>query len=100
MIFARFIVVYDIPVEFDPIRAKIADILLGHGLVRMNFSVFFGELTYNRAEELGLRLKKLMEKVPGDVRIIPVCKSCLERAITVKSKFGEGYKIINDILAM
>ncbi|MBD3213210.1 MAG: CRISPR-associated endonuclease Cas2 [Candidatus Lokiarchaeota archaeon] len=96
----KFIVIYDIPVEFDPIRTKISDILLSYYMVRLNYSVFFGELTFNKAEEIALKLKKLMKKVPGDVRIIPICKSCHSKVITVKSKFGDGYKIIEDILSM
>ncbi|HEY0089394.1 MAG TPA: CRISPR-associated endonuclease Cas2 [Candidatus Lokiarchaeia archaeon] len=96
----KYIIIYDIPVEFDPIRTKISDILLSCGLIRLNFSVFFGELTKNRAEELALRLEKLMKNVPGDVRLIPICQKCHENVITVKSKFGEGYKIIEDILSM
>ncbi len=96
----RYIIIYDIPVEFDPIRKTLSDILLSYYLVRLNYSVFFGELTTNRAEELALKLEKLMKKVPGDVRMIPICKTCHSKAITIKSKFGEGYKIIEDILAM
>ncbi|MHA1148576.1 MAG: CRISPR-associated endonuclease Cas2 [Promethearchaeota archaeon] len=96
----RYIIVYDIPIEFDPIRKKLSDILLSYYLVRLNYSVFFGELTTNRMEELALKLEKLMKKVPGDVRIIPVCKSCHSKVVTIKSKFGEGYKIIEDILSM
>jgi len=96
----KFIIIYDIPIEFDPIRAKISNVLLSYNLIRLNFSVFFGNLTYNLAEEIALRLKKIMEKVPGDVRIIPICKSCHSKAITVKSKFANGYKLIEDILSM
>lgn len=96
----KFIIIYDIPIEFDPIRMKISNLLLSYSLIRLNFSVFFGELTFNCAEEIALRLKKIVKKVPGDVRIIPICKKCHEKVITVKSKFGEGYKIIEDILSM
>ncbi|MBD3198143.1 MAG: CRISPR-associated endonuclease Cas2 [Candidatus Lokiarchaeota archaeon] len=96
----RFIVIYDIPVEFDPIRKKISDILLSYYLIRLNYSVFFGELTYNKAEEVALKLEKVMKNVPGDVRIIPICKSCHSKVITIKSKFGDGYKVIEDILSM
>ncbi len=96
----KFIIIYDIPIEFDPIRAKISNVLLSYNLIRLNFSVFFGNLTYNLAEEIALRLKKIMGKVPGDVRIIPICKSCHSKAITVKSKFANGYKMIEDILSM
>lgn len=96
----KFIIIYDIPVEFDPFRTKISYLLLSYNLIRLNYSVFFGELTFNLAEEIALRLKKLLKDVPGDVRIIPICKNCHSKVITVKSKFGEGYKIIEDILSM
>lgn len=93
----RYIVIYDIPVQFDRIRTKISDILLNYCLMRLNYSVFFGEISTNRAEEIALKLKKVMEKVPGDIRIIPICNSCYEKAIVVKSKFEEGYKPIKDL---
>ena len=96
----HFIIVYDIPVEYDLFRTKISNLLLSYNLIRLQYSVFYGELTYNLAEEIALRLGKLLKKVPGDVRIIPICKQCHDKAITVKSKFGEGFKIIEDILAM
>ncbi|MHA1293861.1 MAG: CRISPR-associated endonuclease Cas2, partial [Promethearchaeota archaeon] len=73
---------------------------LSYNLIRLNYSVFFGELTRNDAEEIVSRLEKLLNNVPGDVRVIPVCKRCHENVITIKSKFGEGYKIIEDILSM
>jgi len=96
----KFIIVYDIPVEHDPIRTKISNLLLSYNLVRLNYSVFFGNLTYNRAEEIALKIEKFTKKIEGDIRIIPICKKCHSKAITVKSKFGEGYKIIEDILSM
>lgn len=96
----KFIIVYDIPTEYDLVRTKISNMLLSYSLIRLNFSVFFGDLTFNLAEEIALKLKKLTKNFSCDVRIIPICKSCHEKAITVKSKFGEGYKIIEDILAM
>lgn len=96
----KFIIIYDIPVEFDPIRTKISNLLLSYNLIRLNYSVFFGNLTFNVAEEIALKLTDLTKKVPGDVRLIPICKDCHSKAITVKSKFGDGYKIIEDILSM
>ncbi|MHA1660735.1 MAG: CRISPR-associated endonuclease Cas2 [Promethearchaeota archaeon] len=96
----RFIIIYDIPVEFDPFRTKISNLLLSYNLLRLNYSVFFGQLTFNLAEEIALRLEKLLKDIPGDVRIIPICEKCLSKVITIKSKFGEGYKIIEDILSM
>jgi CRISPR-associated protein Cas2 len=97
----RYIIVYDVPIEHDPYRKKISDILLSYNLIRMNYSVFFGELTRNLAEEIALKLRKLLKKIDGcDVRIIPVCNRCHRNAITVQSKFEDGYKIIEDILSL
>ena len=97
----KYIIIYDIPVDYDPYRKKISDILLSYNLIRLNYSVFFGNLTRNHAEEIGMKLSKLLKKINGcDVRIIPICAKCHKNAITVKSKFGEGYKIIEDILSM
>ncbi len=97
----RYIIIYDVPVEYDPFRKKISDILLSYNLIRLNYSVFFGELTSNLAEEIAIKLRKLLNKLKGcDVRIIPVCDRCHRNAITVQSKFSEGYKIIEDILSM
>lgn len=96
----KYIIVYDIPTEFDPFRKKISDLLLSYNLVRMQYSVFYGQLTRNLAEEIALKLKKILKKVPGDVRIFPICGKCQSKIIVVKSKFEEGYKVIEDILAM
>ncbi|MGV9172820.1 MAG: CRISPR-associated endonuclease Cas2 [Promethearchaeia archaeon] len=96
----RYIIIYDIPIEFDNIRTQISDMLLSYNLVRLQYSVFFGRLSKSLVEEVELRLKKRMKDVPGDVRIIPVCNKCHSKAITIKSKFEDGYKTIEDILAL
>ena len=96
----KFLVIYDIPVEHDPIRTRISNILLSYNLIRLNYSVFYGDLTYNLAEEISLKIGKLLKKISGDVRIFPICKACQERIIVVKSKFEDGYKFIEDILSM
>jgi len=96
----KFLIIYDIPVEFDSFRTKISNILLSYNMVRLNYSVFFGELTFTKAEEIGLKLGKLLKDVPGDVRIFPICKKCHERVITVKSKFEKGFNLIKEILAL
>ncbi|MHA1727660.1 MAG: CRISPR-associated endonuclease Cas2 [Promethearchaeota archaeon] len=94
----RYLVIYDIPVEYDPIRKKISDLLLSYNMVRLNYSVFYGILTKNRAEEIAMRLERIVKKIEADVRVIPVCNACHQNVITVKSKFKDGYKIIEDIL--
>ncbi|MHA1729574.1 MAG: CRISPR-associated endonuclease Cas2 [Promethearchaeota archaeon] len=96
----RYLIIYDIPVEYDPLRKKISDLLLSYNMVRLNYSVFYGVLTKSRAEEIALRLEKIVKKIEADVRIIPVCNSCHQNIITVKSKFADGYKIIEDILSL
>ncbi len=96
----RYLIIYDIPVEHDPVRKKISDLLLSYGMVRLNYSVFYGELTRSKAEEIAMRLDRVVKKIEADVRVIPVCNSCHQNVITVKSKFADGYKIIEDILSM
>ncbi len=96
----RYLIIYDIPVEHDPVRKKISDLLLSYGMVRLNYSVFYGELTRSKAEEIAIRLDRVVKKIEADVRVIPVCNSCHQNVITVKSKFADGYKIIEDILSM
>ncbi|MHA1457326.1 MAG: CRISPR-associated endonuclease Cas2 [Promethearchaeota archaeon] len=91
---------YDIPVDFDPIRTKISDILLSYGLIRLNYSVFFGELTRNIAEEISMKLTKLTAKVPGDVRLFRLCQACYKETIVIKSKFKDGYEFNMDILSL
>lgn len=67
----KLFVIYDI--EDDRNRAKVADMCQDYGLARIQFSTFFGELSRNRTEELGQRIKRQVGKKPAYVLLLPIC---------------------------
>ena len=69
------VLIYDI--ENDRLRARVADVCLDYGLVRIQFSAFFGKLNRNRRQELALRVQNELGDESGRVRIIPVCEQDL-----------------------
>ncbi len=68
----RTFLIYDI-VE-DKVRAKIADICLDFGLVRVQYSAFAGALNRNKREELFLRLRHTLGEEVGKILMQPVCE--------------------------
>lgn len=78
----KLFVIYDI--EDDRTRAKVADMCQDYGLARIQFSTFFGDLSRNRKEELGQRIKRLVGKKTAYVLLLPVC----ERDITAMEEVG------------
>ncbi|MHA1380735.1 MAG: CRISPR-associated endonuclease Cas2 [Candidatus Helarchaeota archaeon] len=82
----KFLVVYDIPQEYNRIRSRIVRILQDHGLERIEFSVFLGDLTRNEAETVSMKLESVVQKVPADVRLFALCQNCLDKSIIVKEK--------------
>jgi len=79
------IVTYDVP--DDNLRVRIAHKLQDYGLDRLQFSVFHGFLTRNRAEELALELRELIGEDEADVRIFFLCEKCLNKTIVVKERY-------------
>lgn len=69
----KLFVIYDI--ENDKTRLKVADMCLDYGLVRIQFSTFFGDLTRNRQEELGQKIRRLVGKQGAYVLLLPVCEN-------------------------
>jgi len=65
-------VFYDI--EDDRIRSRIARVCKDYGLERTQFSGFVGYLSKNKREEMGIRLRDLLEKKNGKILIQPVCE--------------------------
>lgn len=87
----RYIVLYDVPQEFNPIRTRLARVLKNWGLERLQYSVFIGNLTRNEAETISLELKDLLHEIPADVRIIPICKNCTDTMLIVsENPFAES----------
>jgi CRISPR-associated protein Cas2 len=68
----RTFVLYDI-VE-DKTRARIADVCLDFGLVRVQYSAFAGQLNRNKREELFLRLRDTLGDEVGKLLVQPVCE--------------------------
>jgi len=78
-----FLVTYDIPEPHDYLRAKLARLLKDYGLSRLQKSVFMGRMSRNMVENLAIEIQDLLEGIDADVRIFPLCRKCLEHAITV-----------------
>ena len=68
----RTFLIYDI--VDDKIRAKIADVCLDFGLVRVQYSAFAGALNRNKREELFLRLRHTLGHEVGKILMQPVCE--------------------------
>lgn len=83
------LVIYDIP--RTKVRNKIADVCKDYGLTRVQWSAFLGDLSQNRREELGQKLRKTLGKAAGDVQIYPICDKDLKLRTHIVSK-GSGDK--------
>jgi len=79
-------VFYDVP--DDGLRNRIADTLKNYGLERLQKSVFWGEMTWNRATELAMVLDDLIGKQEADVRIIFVPPSFRDKVIVVRDMYS------------
>lgn len=71
----KCLLVYDIP--DDKIRSRVADICLDYGLVRIQYSAFFGDLTHNRQEEILHKIRRKAGKNPANVQLFPICEKDL-----------------------
>ncbi len=91
----RCLLVYDIP--DDKTRTKIADICLDYGLLRIQYSAFFGEMNHNHQEEIIQKIKRKLGKKAGNVQLFPVCekdlrlrKSIIRQKEKKKAEEAEG----------
>lgn len=80
----RVLLIYDI--VHDGTRTKIADLCLDYGLDRVQYSAFEGDLRRTHQEELMLKIKKIMGKREGDVRLIPICEKDWLAQLSVKNE--------------
>jgi CRISPR-associated endonuclease Cas2 len=85
-------VFYDIP--DDRVRLKVANVLKDFGLNRLQKSVFEGDLTYNRAHELSLVLDRVIGDAEGDVRIIFVPFSFVDKVIVVRELYSVSEELV------
>lgn len=78
------LVIYDIP--HDGTRTKVSELCLDYGLDRVQYSAFEGILRRTHQEELMLKVKKVMGKRAGDVRLIPICEKDWASRLSVKNE--------------
>ncbi len=71
-------------------RDKIAHALAAAGLVRVQYSVFWGFMSRNQAESIALKVQQILGTVEGDVRVVPICKKCQARLLQVTVTVGGG----------
>lgn len=70
----HYLVCYDI--SEDDIRFTVADHCKDIGLVRIQYSVFYGRLTKSKLSQLRLQLKSSIKEANADIHIIKVCDQC------------------------
>ena len=73
----EYLVCYDI-VE-DDIRKSVADICLNKGLARIQYSVFYGDLSRNRAEEVLMEIKDEIKGNEAIIFMVELCEKCSKR---------------------
>ena len=61
----RCLLIYDI--AHDSVRNKVADACLDHGLERIQYSAFFGELSHIHQRELLVKIKRRIGKHGANV---------------------------------
>lgn len=66
----KALLVYDIP--DDRVRTRVAGICLDYGLVRIQYSAFFGEISMNHQEELMLKLRRRVGRFPCNIQLFPI----------------------------
>ena len=66
----RCLLIYDI--THDGTRTKVADACLGYGLERIQYSAFFGELSWTHQKELLLLIKRRIGKHEANVQLFPL----------------------------
>ena len=78
------LLIYDIP--HDGARTKVSELCLDYGLERVQYSAFEGQLRRTHQEELMLKVKKVLGKRAGDVRLISICEKDWANRLSVKNE--------------
>ena len=67
----RYMLIYDI--VQDRARTRVADLCLDYGLLRVQYSAFWGELSRNHSEELLLKIEQELAGNTYNIQLIPIC---------------------------
>jgi CRISPR-associated endonuclease Cas2 len=84
----NYLVCYDLPESENRLRTKIAKICKNYGLLRIQYSVFWGVLTSGEARELATRCADVAGDRPIDIRFIAVCADCHGRSYAYIRNLG------------
>jgi len=85
-------VLYDI-VKDKP-RAQVAKACLCAGILRVQYSVFLGELNPNALDELGLKIKSFIDEETDRIYIFPMCKEDFSKVRLLGQAFDK--KLVSD----
>ena len=66
----HLLLIYDI--TNDQIRTKVANVCQDYGLDRIQYSAFEGQLTRTHQEELMLKIKHVLGRQTGNIRLMPI----------------------------
>lgn len=84
----NILLIYDI--SEDRLRIKVSEMCKDYGLVRVQYSAFFGELSLNLRGELERRLKELLKKSErSSIFMFPLSEDCLNRVIQIDIRYSE-----------
>lgn len=75
-------VIYDI--ESDRTRKKVSEACLDHGLVRIQYSAFLGDINSTRRNSLEKRLTHELGKQSGKIEIITVCEKDFQQRSVIE----------------
>ena len=82
-------VIYDITSNKD--RTKIAKTCKEYGLIRVQYSVFFGEIPSHSMDEIAEFSKELIDPETDAVFLIPVSEDDFAKKIIVGKSFDEEF---------
>lgn len=74
MVTTSYLVCYDI--TEDDVRFGVADLCMNYGLVRIQYSVFYGLLSKSDLNSLKLDVAQRIEDSNSNVHFIKVCAAC------------------------
>lgn len=84
----NILLIYDI--SEDRLRTKTSEMCKDYGLIRVQYSAFFGEISRNLHGELRRRLKDLLENsARSSVIIFPLSQDSLEKVVKLDFNYSE-----------
>lgn len=80
------LLIYDI--SNDRIRSKISCACEDYGLDRIQFSAFYGQLSWNHQDELMLKIAALLDDTQGHVQLIPIGHTEWDKRLEINTNAG------------